>query len=110
MAGPIINKTVERFESNEEITNEFFGSEEERNEKRVDYEMKLALSRYRAQHGGPPSTEMAAEWRQEIMNQLGMGLGDDLDGAMSERVAHLKKALTEAKIRANIRKVLRETE
>tara|TARA_R110001583_G_scaffold16196_30_gene65889 strand:- start:251 stop:3844 length:3594 start_codon:yes stop_codon:yes gene_type:complete len=110
VAGPIINKTVERFESNEEITNEFFGTEEERNEKRVDYEMKLALSRYRAQHGGPPSTEMAAEWRQEIMNQLGMGLGDDLDGAMSERVAHLKKALTEAKIRANIRKVLRETE
>jgi hypothetical protein len=30
--------------------------------------------------------------------------------AVDERVAYLKKALTEAKIRANIRKVLRETE
>ena len=73
--------------------------------------MKLALSRYRAQHGELPPEEEQESWRKEIMNALGMGDAAPLGtNAMSERITYLKKQLTEAKIRANIRKIIKEAE
>ena len=87
--------------------------------------MKLALNRYRAQHGKLPPEEEQESWRKEIMNQLGMGdvapLGanvalptevDNIELARQRRrrAAHLKKALTETKIRAKIRRIIKEAE
>jgi hypothetical protein len=111
VASAIMNNVDFKAHANPEITLKHFGTEEERNKKRVEYEMKLALSRYRAQHGKLPPEEEQESWRQEIRNQLGMGdvapLGTN---AMSERIAYLKKQLTESKIRANIRKIIKEAE
>jgi len=54
---------------------------------------------------------MTQEWRKEIMNALGMGDAAPLGtNAMSERITYLKKQLTEAKIRGNIRKIIKEAE
>jgi len=174
VAGAIINKVDFRRHAKPEITDKFFGTKEERDEKRLEYELKLAKSRWRANHGEDPSEEEVAAWRKEIMNQLGMGdaapLGTDARGSRDagaaaamgitpqeaenlrmrlaaieeltiafggrkpteeeiedllqrkrqrrgfdhtprlERVAHLKKVLTEAKLRAKIRRIIKEAE
>ncbi len=112
VASAIIDNLNFKAHANPEITLKHFGTEEERNEKRVEYELKIARNRWKMAHGGkPPSEEEVASWRQEIRNQLGMGDAAPLGtNAMSERIAYLKKQLTESKIRANIRKIIKEAE
>ena len=113
VAGAIINKVDFKRHAKPEITDKFFGTKDERDQKRLEYELKLAKSRWKAQHGKDPSEEEVESWRQEIMNQLGMGdaspLGFDHTPQL-ERIARLKKALTEAKIRGKIRKIIKEAE
>jgi hypothetical protein len=165
VAGAIRDKYNSDELKNPEITLKFFGTEEERAKKAADYDLKLAINRYRmsgkdlsdedresirkeiyAAHGlgdtAPLGTnaqiplekterekvieELTAAFRgrapteEEIEDLLRrrkertvrgtLGAPRDLSESIDRRVAYLKKQLTEAKIRANIRKVLRETE
>ena len=120
VASAILDNLDFKAHANPEITEKHFGTEEERNEKRIEYELALADSRYRAAHDGePPPEAMTQEWRKEIMNALGMGDAAPLRGTMGaprpaesidRRVAYLKKALTETKIRAKIRRIIKEAE
>ena len=81
--------------------------------------MKIAKNRWKATHGEDPSEKEVASWRKEIMAALGMGDAAPLRGTMGaprpaesidRRVAYLKKQLTEAKIRAKIRRIIKEAE
>ena len=121
VAGAIINKVDFKRHAKPEITDKFFGTKDERDQERLEAELMLAKSRWRANHGKDPSEEEVESWRKEIMNQLGMGDAAPLRGTLGaprpagsnpqlERVARLEKALIEAKIRAKIKRVLRETE
>ena len=90
--------------------------------KRVDYEVAIADSRYRAVNDGkPPPQEMLDAWTKEIMNQLGAGeydiakfratIGEPRPAeSIDRRVAYLKKQLTETKLRAKIRRIIKEAE
>jgi len=181
VAGAIINKVDFERHAKPEVTEKFWGTKEERDQERLEAELKLAKSRWRANHGEDPSEEEVAAWRKEIMNQLGMGdaapLGTDARGSrdagaaaamgitpqeaenlrirlaaieeltaafggrkpteeeiedllrrrrdrtlrgtlgapvpagsVRERVAYLKKHLTEVKLRAKIRRIIKEAE
>ena len=96
VASAILDNLDFKAHANPEITEKHFGTEEERNEKRIEYELK-------------------------IMNQLGAGEFDiaKFRGTIGEprpaesierRVTYLKKQLTEAKIRAKIRRIIKEAE
>ena len=105
--------------ADEAITRKFFGSKEEILKKRVDYEVALADSRWRAAHNGePPPQEMLDAWTKEIIRQLDPE-NATLRGTIGEprpaesidrRVAYLKKQLTETKLRAKIRRIIKEAE
>ena len=111
VASAIIDNLDFKAHASPEITEKHFGTEEERNEKRIEYELKIAKNRWKATHGEDPSEKEVGSWRKEIMNALGMGDAAPLGtNAMSERVAYLKKALTETKIRAKIRRIIKEAE
>ncbi len=157
VAGAIINKVDFKRHAKPEITDKFFGTKEERDEKRLEYELRLAKNRWIANNGREPSRQEVESWRKEIMNQLGMGdaapLGTDArepappgyESAIAElkaafggrepteeeiqdllqrrrhrrgfdhtprleRVAYLKKRLTETKLRGKIRKIIKEAE
>ena len=121
VSGAIINKMDFSRHADEAITRKFFGSMEQILKKRVDYEVGIASRRWEAANGKPPPQEMVDDWTKEIMNQLGAGEYDIAKfrgtiGAprpaesIERRVTYLKKQLTEAKIRANIRRIIKEAE
>ena len=119
VASAILDNLDFKAHANPEITEKHFGTEEERNEKRIEYELKIAKNRWKATHGEDPSEKEVASWRKEIMAALGMGDAAPLRGTMGaprpaesidRRVAYLKKQLTEAKIRAKIRRIIKEAE
>ena len=121
VAGMIINKMDFTRHADEAITTKFFGSKEEILKKRVDYEIGIASNRYETVHGKPPDQEMLDAWTKEIMNQLGAGEYDieKFRGTIGQarpaesidrRVAYLKKQLTETKLRAKIRRIIKEAE
>ena len=121
VAGAIINKMDFARHADEAITTKFFGSKEEILKKRVDYEIGIASRRYETVHGKPPDQEMLDAWTKEIMNQLGAGEFDipKFRGTIGQprpaesidrRVAYLKKQLTETKLRAKIRRIIKEAE
>ena len=119
VSGAIINKMDFARHADEAITRKFFGSKEEILKKRVDYEVALADSRWRAAHNGePPPQEMLDAWTKEIIRQLDPE-NATLRGTIGEprpaesidrRVAYLKKQLTETKLRAKIRRIIKEAE
>lgn len=116
VAGVIINKMDFARLADEAVTTKFFGSKEEILKKRIDYEIGIASRRYEAANGKPPPQDMVNAWTKEVMRQIDpenaqlrgtMGAPRPAE-SIDRRVAYLKKRLTEAKIRAKIRKIVTE--